>query len=757
MSPELIFFGIKSVIRLAQQGERALIEYAADQPIEFPAIKEIKLSEPEDAINRVLALPRYAHLATEEPFKSIWVSAEEHLNHAKWIALPETVRAERLVMIVNAARGDSEALALINDDSTGSSSTNADILAGMTVVEQWKPDKKPVSPLGRIALAIAEVALDYVAADPTILGAGKNGEKVIKSLALALGGSLAQKLDAATLGPQTDIASMLVTAFVGAGLESLKANIGELISQEHLAKLVSNALDPVIQAAKSGDGVLQVRLARILDTLAGPAAQAAVKTVAENPAAFLGSNFDGSKAAGALVSAVLLGAAKNDDIRSTFSDSGLLKLLTAGLQVATDRPGLFIKTGDDKDKVAAVLTDVAGSFAGVLKADVNLLLADKTIDGRALAAGIAAAAVDACGRNVGGLAGVPGQSWNGIAGKLAKGVLTSLRGALATAQQGAAIKEALPQEKLIELGRIVIQGIAADQRIVGVGETRASEIITAVASAITDAAKQNNQFRVSSDTWLQLARDMVTAVAASPTIVAGGDPRLQQVVGAFGVILAGDKNSVLSSTDLGSLAKSLMSELLTHTSPLGSFKDDLENVALAIAGAMAEDKHLLLSGADWVQIVQAVASEATANPNRLFAPAFNPSGQQLGVNMTSVVLRGISQLLQAGGARPALILKGDIVRDATIAVVHAVAGAPERGKKYQPLIEAAVKEVSKFVADNAGSYGSKEWLQLIRIVLGRVLQGAYDVQLAQLLANPASGVTLIASPKDADALLAGGG
>jgi hypothetical protein len=197
-------------------------------------------------------------------------------------------------------------------------------------------------------------------------------------------------------------------------------------------------------------------------------------------------------------------------------------------------------------------------------------------------------------------------------------------------------------------------------------------------------------------------------------------------------------------------------EVVSHSALLPGMKEEIITVAKAVTAAMAQDKNALLSGADWVEILKAAASEASANPARLFGANYNNQNLALAADTLGLVLRTLPPIPVSGGGTTGLILKGDIIRDAMTIVLRYVSGAPDRAQKYRPLLETATKEISNFVADNPGSFGSNEWLGLIRVVTGNILDGTYDVQLAQLVENPGAGVRLIAGVQAADALLKGG-
>jgi hypothetical protein len=419
--------------------------------------------------------------------------------------------------------------------------------------------------------------------------------------------------------------------------------------------------------------------------------------------------------------------------------------------VIAEKPGLFIKSGDP-GAVASLVTDLTSSLATQLKANVLALVDDKAIDGGALAAGIAAAALQAVGRHSDTLIGGAGEPWHEVARKVAKSVLDGLVVAIKS-PDGPALKRALSEEKLIELGRIVIEDIAANPGMTGVSDAKAREIIAIVAKAV---AAVNTEKRVlfAQDDWLELARAMVKEVAARPGVIAGSDAGLQAVVTALATVIAGDKNSVMSGADAMAVAQALLAEVVGHPAMLAGLKNDVQRVVLAAATAMAADRNLLLSGQDWVEILKVCLSEASANPARLFGLNYNDANQALAADVIGLVLKAVPALPAAGGGTSGLILKGDVLREATIIIVRYMSGAPDRAKKYLPLLQAALSDLSTFVGRNSGSYGSKEWLSLIRVLTGDILLGKYDAQLTLLVANPNNAMTLLAGPNDVDAMLA---
>src|SRR6185312_10266415 len=165
MTPELALLGIKALIRIGQQTDTALIDYAADKPAPLADIEVFELTDKRDLLTKFLSLPRYQQLTQAVPFKKVWNPAMGGGISNDWDN-KQIVSADEQISIylaaVNAARGDGEALAALGYDKDKGSQYAADALAGQVLIEQWKPDKKPASPFGRIALAIVEAGLDYV-------------------------------------------------------------------------------------------------------------------------------------------------------------------------------------------------------------------------------------------------------------------------------------------------------------------------------------------------------------------------------------------------------------------------------------------------------------------------------------------------------------------------------------------------------------------------------------------------------------------
>src|SRR5258706_7936553 len=101
---------------------------------------------------------------------------------------------------------------------------------------------------------------------------------------------------------------------------------------------------------------------------------------------------------------------------------------------------------------------------------------------------------------------------------------------------------------------------------------------------------------------------------------------------------------------------------------------ELKRLVSAIAGAMAQDEHMLLSQADWMAILTTAAEEVAANPGRLLGMTGGTvTGSLLATllnDIHSVAVEAWKSNARAGGA----VLFGATLRDAMQIAIRACAG-----------------------------------------------------------------------------------
>jgi hypothetical protein len=584
MNPALILFGIQSVIRLGRVTNEALEQWARDDEAIFPEIKEPDLDR-EVYVNAFFIQDKYSQYVEGDgaPFAEYWSDSA---------VIPKKTAIDALftasVKIVAEKGGD----------------TNRTLApSAVFLVKQWNPGKGPISPWARIILTAGDIALEYVAADPSILGLGGNGEKLIAAYAKNLSDLLP---DDGNFGPKENFAQRLTGVFLRAGLDTISRNPEWLVSEEHLQELISSSVKPLAKALP--DTITeQLKWREVTDAIMGPAASAALETVAKHQTAFLGSDFKPDKALGAVTQALFLEAAK-DGLKDQFARDGLIGLYKAALNVAAEKPRLFLKgEGPDVD----FARDVFSKFAKVFKDS------PPPFDGEVIVA-LASASLEAVGNNVHRFADDT-DPWAQTAADMMQSLTLKFKDALDTNKK---LNDAFTREQLIELGRILLSRMAETPRMV-----------------------------------------------------------------------------------------------------LGSGSEVYEGLLTAVAAAMKEDKNLLLSGDDWIQIVETAAEEAAANPARLFQ--FDPDDPDdiLAAKLIRVVLKSANEILKAPDLKGKTVLFGKTLRGAIIVVLRATSGNPQDAQKTLTQIEELVKQLNLFVAENHNRFGSKEWLRLFRVLLGELLDG----------------------------------
>lgn len=596
MNPALILFGIQSVIRLGRVTNDALEQWARDDEAIFPEIKE-------PDFNRVVFVTRFFNrpenkdyvLGDDAPYRNYWETPA---------VKRESTAIDTLFTLAVKIRVES------------SGDLNPTIVTGGAfLVKQWGPKQGPISPWARVILTAGDIALEYVSADPSILGLGGNGEKLISAYAKNLSDILP---DDGEFGPKENFAQRLTGVFLRAGLNTISRNPEWLISEEHLQELISSSVKPLVEALP--DTITeQLKWREVADAIMGPAASAALQTVAKHQMAFLGSDFKPDKALGAVTQSLFLEAAK-DGLKDQFIREGLIGLYKAALNVAAEKPQLFLEGEGPKVDFAR---DLFSNFADVFRKSPP--------------------------------------PFNG-------------------------------------------------------------EVVVALAGASLEAVGNNvHRFVNDTDPWGQTAADMV-----------------QSLIVKFKDALDMNKklNSVFSKEQLIELGRILLSRMAeTPQMVLGSGNEAWEGLLTAVAAAMKEDKNLLLTGNDWIQIVKTAADEAAANPARLFQLNPNDPEDILAAKLIGVVLKSAGEILKTQDLKGKTVLFGKTLREAIIIVLRATSGNPQDAQKTLTQIEELVKELNLFVAQNHNKFGNKEWLRLFRVLLGALLDGKGVPELTEESAN----------------------
>jgi hypothetical protein len=180
--------------------------------------------------------------------------------------------------------------------------------------------------------------------------------------------------------------------------------------------------------------------------------------------------------------------------------------------------------------------------------------------------------------------------------------------------------------------------------------------------------------------------------------------------------------TVFSRTQLVDLGRVLLTHISNSPSMvLGSDNEALQAVLAAVTTAMAADDDLLLNGDEWIQIAAVAASEAAANPVRLFNLDPNDPGDVLAGQVMSMVVKSAIAARRADGGKS--VLFGATLAQTLMMVLEAVSGRAQDIGDNLPAFENLLAGLNAFVAANSGRFGSDEWLELMSGLLPLVLDG----------------------------------
>ena len=488
MDPALILFGIQAVIRLGKIGKDASEQYVRDAEAIFPDIRKPGFDR-RTYVNGFFGSANYEHFVKgqDAPYKDCWGS---HGVNADLNSI-DTLFAAAVRIKAQEGIDMNQWLA------------DAQVMAGALLIEQWDPHKpRPLSPFARIILAAGDIALEYVAANPGLLGVGGNGQKLIGAFALNLSGMLP---DDGQFGDNHQFGERLLGVFLRAGLDTINNNPGWVASEEHLQQLMSNAVEPLVKALPA-DITQQVKYREVIDTLIGPVASTAMQTLADHPDAFFGEDFRAETAIGALTQA-LLGQAAKTGLDKQFSKEGFIDLYKAALGVAAEKPHLFLKDdGDHRDQLAADLIRNLSS---------TLLKCPSPFKGN-VGVQLAAAALETVSANAHHFAG-QGKPWTLAAADMVSQVTGQLAKAFAENQK---IESAFSKTQLIELGRLMLGHIAAAPEMIVGHEDALAQLVGTVAQAMAT----DDKLLLGGGDWLEIAAVAAREAAANPARLFKLDP-----------------------------------------------------------------------------------------------------------------------------------------------------------------------------------------------------------------------------------------
>ena len=487
MNPSLVLFSIQSILRVGKIGRNAMDQHVRDAEAVFPHIRKPDFSR-KTYVNGFFGSANYQH----------FVEGDAPLYAAHWSPNGVLDNLHSIDVLFTAA------VQIKAEEGIDLNKWISDsrLIAGVTLIEQWNPEKAPLSPFARVILSACDIALEYVALNPGLFNIGGNGDKLIRAFAENLSSTLP---DDGEFGENHKFTQRLLGVFLRAGLDTLHQNPGCVVSETHLQNLISASVTPVA-AALPRTVSDQLNYREITDALMGPAASAAMQTVAEHPDAFFGKGFGAETIIGEMTKAMLEQAAEIG-LRDQFTTDGMVSLYKAAIGVAAAKPHLFLKENGNVED--AIVKDLIANFALVLKD------APPPFDG-GVGLELARVALDVISSNAHKLA-AEDTPFEQIAADILERVARQLSEALKANKN---LEKIFSKSQLIELGRIVLNRVAVmPEKIIGY-DNAVSQLVATLAKAMANDEK----LLLGGDDWLKIVKIAAQEAAANPARLFKLDP-----------------------------------------------------------------------------------------------------------------------------------------------------------------------------------------------------------------------------------------
>jgi hypothetical protein len=512
VTPDTVAFAVRSVVRLGSAARQAYEQSVRDATMRIQDL-------PVPIISNDEALFGFFDLGDQRPriedggdLKDLWVEDRDGNMVPRDDAARDILVAEQL-KILQQMPGDFRR-------SWISQRFQQEAMSGV-LVKQWKDGTGPPTPAIRLVLAFTDVALDYVGSNPGILGVGGNGEKLITALSANFR-KLLPDVDKKDGWKGKEATTFFVERALAitlhAGLKTISETPDLLVEEQHYRELLQNVVDPFVAGFdKNPDD--RPSWIDIRDTLLGPVAEAALKTVRQNQEAFFGKRFSASTAVGSVTSA-LLGAAAEGDIGEVFTPEGQVRLYRSVLDLTVKNPRLFVTTTGPKSDIAVDLLTRIGTA---------IQNAPPQID-KKLAGDVAIAAIESLKVNVPGLLRIKDDAWRNVAGELTAKVLDGLQSSINAPDAQKAFETMFAPEEVVQLLQIVMKQVVQTPGMITDGQV-SGEVQALVATISRAIASQGSELLTPED-WISVVQTIAMEVAQNPgRLISLGDQPEQQLAG----------------------------------------------------------------------------------------------------------------------------------------------------------------------------------------------------------------------------------
>lgn len=503
-TPALLVFGVQGLIKLGRASRDAYEQYVRDRPASLPLLGAVELT-PTDKAAAFFRLPE----------NKVWVSRGGAFA-AHWDADANELRD-------GTENEDAIVVAWLKVRTSSPSATPFEpARSAAFLVRQWEGDGPP-PPWLRLALALADVALDFGEASPALLGPTGTSQPLLEVVAALADQSRALLPDLndpeqwkGDRWIRANFAQSLLVTVFRAGLTTLADNPGIVIRQEHLQPLLAATIRPLRDGfetawstAPAGAqlGAL-VRWETVRDQWLPAMAAGAIRAVAQDRGFFLGKVIGGAggsntgQLVGALANSLLDEAAKLGGQDLLLRDTWI-RFWSAAVGVIAARPELVVPAGSAAPHdqfLRELVKQVAGKLTSV-PAGIN----------RALLLELAATTLEVVNDSLPLV--LRGDGWNGVARDVVGRVIDALQPALREGDPLLLRRLATPGQA-IDLVTAVLSEIAASPQLV-VGGAAGPEV-SAVVSALAGAMAAQGAELLTARGWLLIASAAASAAARNP-------------------------------------------------------------------------------------------------------------------------------------------------------------------------------------------------------------------------------------------------
>ena len=171
IAPEMVVFAVRALIRIGAAARESLEQRVRDSDVIMPLPEKADLKP----------ITHIRSIADDDEFKERFLTGDlaEYWDKEKETPKDNEIARRKIIEAVELIREDKLATP---DETTMTGGALKIEETGYLILKQWADGKEPPPPLARVVLSMAEVALEFVGTNPSILGIGSSGGKFVSAL-----------------------------------------------------------------------------------------------------------------------------------------------------------------------------------------------------------------------------------------------------------------------------------------------------------------------------------------------------------------------------------------------------------------------------------------------------------------------------------------------------------------------------------------------------------------------------------------------